>query len=249
MIVYYSLGVEQSNFNEKAADVNEDGFIDLTDAIIVVYWSLGVDVPMSNVKERRAASVDDEGANAIFVNDIVIPEGGTADVHVLYRIDKAQKGVGFKFNLDMPEGLATMKDIEGIPLYIKDENTLYNFSVLATEGNGFAALPMITKADINSGEGRLLTLTLKADPSLKAGDEVTAVIKRPAFSMKDASGNVYTVTMPDLTFKVKVTTATGMMDGASWKADEGAVYDLNGRKLNTVRKGVNIVDGKKVFVK
>ena len=40
MIVYYSLGQEQTDFNEEGADMNDDGIIDLTDAIMVVYKSL-----------------------------------------------------------------------------------------------------------------------------------------------------------------------------------------------------------------
>ncbi len=151
--------------------------------------------------------------------------------------------------MNLQEGLSTVKDIEGIPVYTKDENALSSFTVLATEMDGFAALPMIVTAGVKKGRGRLLTFTLKADPTLKAGDEVTAVVKSPAFTMKDAYGNVVTMNMPDITFKVKVTTETGMMNDMERKIENGTVYDTNGRKLNTVRKGVNIVDGKKVLVK
>lgn len=51
MIVYSSLGVEQSGLIEKAADVNGDKEIDLTDAIIVVYKSLGIN--RNQVKARE----------------------------------------------------------------------------------------------------------------------------------------------------------------------------------------------------
>ena len=44
MIVYYSLGATQSNFNAAVSDVNGDGVTDLTDAIIVVYQSLGAEM-------------------------------------------------------------------------------------------------------------------------------------------------------------------------------------------------------------
>ena len=42
MVTYYSLREEPSNFKESVADMNGDGEIDLSDAIIIIYKSLGV---------------------------------------------------------------------------------------------------------------------------------------------------------------------------------------------------------------
>ena len=42
MVTYYSLHEEPSNFKESVADMNGDGEIDLSDAIIIIYKSLGV---------------------------------------------------------------------------------------------------------------------------------------------------------------------------------------------------------------
>jgi len=42
MVTYYSLHVALTNFNETVADMNGDGKVDLSDAIIIIYKSLGV---------------------------------------------------------------------------------------------------------------------------------------------------------------------------------------------------------------
>ena len=41
MVTYYSLHEVPANFNEAVADMNGDGEIDLSDAIVIIYKSLG----------------------------------------------------------------------------------------------------------------------------------------------------------------------------------------------------------------
>ena len=48
---------------------------------------------------------------------------------------------------------------------------------------------------------------------------------------------------------VKKTTATGIENAAEEESEDGKIYDLQGRKVNTMNNGVFIINGKKVVVK
>ena len=205
MIVYASLGVSQPGFIEKVADMNHDGRVDLTDAIIVVYKSLGVEQSRSlNVEQARRMLVEAVAKDLFVINDVTITRGETVQLPVGFAFNSGNTNVGFQLNVNLPEGVSTVKDEDGLPIYTKDETTCGKLTIYPTEDNGFAALPQTAKATIKGTEGTLFTITLQADENLTPGAELTATVTNAMFTMKDADGTMHSVDVDDFTFTITV---------------------------------------------
>ena len=86
-----------------------------------------------------------------------------------------------------------------------------------------------------------MNITLKADDKLAIGDYT---LKLENITLADIGENEYYPSDSESTVNV-VTTGIKpiLMDGSSDK-----IYDLQGRRVNTVKKGIYIVNGKKLIV-
>ena len=252
MIVYASLGVVQTGFIEKAADVNSDNRIDLTDAIIVVYKSLGVEKSRAlSIDAARMMLVEAVANEGFIINDVTIKPGGTVELPIGFSFTSDNTVVGFQLNLNLPDGVTTVKDEDGLPEYTKDETACGKLTIYPTESNGFAALPQTTNASIKGTEGTLFTITLRADEENADREETgpyTATVTNAMFTIKDADGTMHTVDIDDFTFNITVkedntTTDISGAERLNGKPDE--VYDLQGRIRSNgqMHKGLMIVRG------
>ncbi len=143
-------------------------------------------------------------ADQIVIDNVTVPQGGTVTLDVKYVFDAEDTNVGFKFNLLLPDGISTVKDEDGLPVYSKNDDVMGKFTIIPTENDGFGAIPTTTTATIKGTEGRLISITLCADASLEVGSKLTVTVCNASFSAKDGEGNLTTVSLENFTFDVTV---------------------------------------------
>lgn len=246
MIVYASLGISQTGFIAKAADVNGDGRVDLTDAVIVVYKTLGVE-PKSGMMAHRADG-EPVTTDSFIIDDVAIPAGKSIELPICFSADADSKIVGFQLNLNLPDGVTTVKDEDALPVFIKNETLCNKLTFYPTENDGFAALPQTTSAYVKGSEGTLFSVELKADESLTPGTKLTGTVTNAMFTVKDEDGSMRSVDVADFSFGISIVdkTTVGIDDICRESVNDGYYYNLNGQRVDVPRKGLYIQNGKKV---
>ena len=116
---------------------------------------------------------------SISVNDVTVPQGGEAFVEINYSLEGAGPYVGFKFQVDVPEGLTLVEDEEnpGYPWYDEKVSAISKMSITTT-ATGFGAIPKTPAATINGTSGVLMRIKVAADKNLAIGTKLTATLKK-----------------------------------------------------------------------
>ena len=260
-------------------DVNGDGVVDLTDAVMILYASLGVDQENYN---KDAADVNEDGivdvSDAIFVvnmsldadkqsssrrkasstsendglaiDDVVMSKGGTVELPVRFTNNMDEKIVGMQMRLILPEGVSTFKDDEELPIVALDATSCPKMSLFTTSNDGFGMLPMTQNASVKGSEGTLFTMTLLADDALEAGSVLEAIATDAKFTVKDENGT-YTIPVSDFTFSIRIDgdDADAIVNIAQVQEDGSARYSLSGQRVSNSYKGIVVTNGRKVLVK
>ena len=141
-------------------------------------------------------------ADELVINNVSIPQGGSAALTVGFRLTGSTDKVGFTFSLGLPEGIELLKDEDGEPVYEKDASINKLNIVCAGEGN-FAGQPANESATIKGAEGTLLTLTLKADAALTVGSTHTVNVTKATFQER-VDGKVSDINLDDFSFTVTI---------------------------------------------
>ena len=260
-------------------DVNGDGVVDLTDAVMILYASLGVDQENYN---KDAADVNEDGivdvSDAIFVvnmsldadkqsssrrkasstsendglaiDDVVMSKGGTVELPVRFTNNMDEKIVGMQMRLILPEGVSTVKDDEELPIVALDATSCPKMSLFTTSNDGFGMLPMTQNASVKGSEGTLFTMTLLADDALEAGSVLEAIATDAKFTVKDENGT-YTIPVSDFTFSIRIDgdDADAIVNIEQVQEDGSARYSLSGQRVSNSYKGIVVTNGRKVLVK
>lgn len=243
-IALASLGDSDANFDWDAADVNKDGRVDLTDAIIVLYKSLEQAPTSPRRKAANASTYNDE----IVIDDVVIEKGSFVELPVKFLNPEGDKIVGMQMNLILPEGVSTLKRND-VPTFVLDDASCSTMMLFTTPNDGFGILPSTKNASINGNEGTLFTTTLCADNDLEAGSVLEAKATNVKFSVKDASGS-HAVPVADFTFSITIgNNPDAIVDIAGIQENGEARFSLSGQRVSNGFKGIVVMKGKKMFVK
>ena len=143
-------------------------------------------------------------ADNFVIPNIEIPQGGTVELPIGFSFDSDITHVGFQLDLDLPEGISTVKDEDGLPVYVKDETSCNKLTIYPTAEDGFGALPQTASASIKGTTGTLITITLEADAALEVGSQLVANVTKAMFTTKDATGTLTSVDIPDFTFNITI---------------------------------------------
>ena len=173
-------------------------------------------------------------ADDLFISNVTIPQGGSTELAVEFSFASTTDKVGFTFSLGLPEGISLEKDGDGEPVYEKDASINKINVNCAGEGN-FAGLPSNENATIKGSEGKLFTLTIKADGALKVGSTHTVSVTKVTFQEK-VEGSVKDINIPDFTFTVSIgepTDTRTILDETSTTAPEAAT-GVNVRVRRTI---------------
>ena len=142
-------------------------------------------------------------ADEFIINNVTIPQGGTADLTVGFNFTSTTTKVGFTFALGLPEGISLVKDTDGDPVYEKDETSIAKLDIkTAGEGN-FAGQPSNENATIKGTSGTLLTLHLSANASLAVGSTHVVNVTKATFQQK-VDGSTTDINIPDFTFNITI---------------------------------------------
>jgi len=263
----------------QTGDVNGDGVVDLTDAVMILYASLGVeqknyDASVADVNGDGVVDVTDaiaivnsslnddqqqsssrrkaasDNNSGLVIDDVVISKGGMVELPVKFENSAAGKIVGVQMKLVLPEGITTMKD-EELPVAELDGISCQKMTLFSTANDGFGMLPMSQNASVSGSEGTLFTTTLLANNELEAGSILEAKATNVRFTVKDENG-IHSLPVNDFTFviSIDVDDPDAIVEmAAEAQENADARYSLSGQRVGNNFKGIVVTNGRKVMIK
>ena len=168
-------------------------------------------------------------ADELIIDDVTVPQGGTAELTVGYSFTSTTDKVGFTFSIELPEGLQLLKDEDGAPVYTKDAASIDKLNIVCAGEGNFAGQPANASATIKGTEGTLFTLTLQAVTNLAIGTTYTVNVTKATFQERVES-NVKDINLSDFSFTVTI----------GEPADTRLVLDENAAAIPASAKDVDI---------
>lgn len=235
-VASHILGNTSPTFNSKAADYDQDGSIDVVDIGGIASYILG---GTAKVKSEWLGSHLDETSATMSIAPLSIAAGESKWLDIVLQ-NTDYEVCGSQFDITLPQGLFFVTDAEGNPILEGQRSNAH-----CTEGslkNGtLKVLSYSAQNDCYSGkEGAIVSILVKADKDYSEGNGyielrniLLARISGQGVS-KVSLNNIHT--LPTSLASIEETR-------------ESNVYNLNGWKLTTPQKGVNIINGKKTFIK
>ena len=222
-IARYVVGTPSTSFDEFLADLNSDDLVNVADAVVLVNEIAG---NTSFAKAWHGMQSNDDIQEQLMLTK-------NNDNSLSLRMENSRAYTAFQFDLMMNGDVNVMQMLLNDSrknghqlLYNKVGDGHYRVAVLSTTNNSF-----------NGNSGELLNIQLDGFDT----DDLT-IHNVHFFTGK---GNDYA--FDDLKLQGGTTTINELplVDGDQ----PAAVYDLQGRKQPTLRRGVNIMNGKKVIIK
>ena len=220
-IARFVVATPSDKFREKLADLNSDETVNLGDAVTLVNYIVG---DQNFVKPMFAPTNYVECIDALSLK-----QNGKS---LSLSLTNSRAYTAFQFDLYVSEEsnidhmlLSANRDQKHHLLYNKVSDGHYRVAALSTSNN-----------IIRGNEGELLSFILDDEPCTEA------TISNIQFF--DTKGNAY------LFDAIGIDTETALDSVTTINNNEaGAVFDLQGRKLSKVQRGVNILGGKTIIVK
>ena len=195
-------------------------------------------VVVSNIELKRAQSVDLAVSSALYGTfvapfDVTIPSGVKA-----YTVDAAEGNT-----LTLTEKVTTIP--ANTPVVLESEaevaaTACYGYAVPVADPKAGLLTGTYTDIDAPNGSYVLQNQGGKVGFYLVDTNEATPKVRANRAYLTIANGGVKAFYFGDVETAIK-----SVMDGVA----AGEVYDLSGRKVSKLQRGVNIVNGKKVIVK
>lgn len=181
----------------------------------------------------------------ITASDVTIEAGQTADV--TFTITSETKAALAEFTLTLPEGITVAFDAdEDDYIYEKlGDMTVKTHSasvVKKASGAFYVLVKNESGKEFKEASGNYLTLTLEAAATAVSGEAQMTDIG--LFALDASQMN----TVKEGTFKINVGSADGI-NSISLDDPNAEIFNLNGQRVKNVKKGVYVVNGKKVAVK
>ena len=222
-IARFVVGSPSDSFHEFLADLNSDDQVNVADAVVLVNDIAG-NTSFAKAWHRMQSSDDAQEQLMLTKNK---------DNSLSLSMDNSRAYTAFQFDLMMNSDVNVMQMLLNDSrknghqlLYNKVGDGYYRVAVLSTANNSF-----------NGNSGELLNIQLDGFDT----DDLS--IHNVHFFT--GQGNDYS--FDDLKLQGGTTTIGELPLVESDQPT--AVYDLQGRKQSTIRRGVNIVNGKKVMIK
>lgn len=243
--VNYILGDPSPSFSFAAADINENNAINVSDVNGIV--NILLDENKASAKPYRmlmTRSTSGPTTDRMFAGNIQMSPGETKQLTV--SLDNTGDYCSFQFDLILPEGITVPYDEEN-EMYMADIvpgrfTKTHSLGSNLLKSNRFRVIVYsIANKSIKGTSGAVVNITLKADDKLAIGDYT---LKLENITLADIGENEYYPSNSESTVNVVASGIKSvLMDGSSDK-----IYDLQGRRVNTVKKGIYIVNGKKLIV-
>lgn len=219
-IARYVVETPSETFREKLADLNKDLTVNIADAVVLVNHIAGDQNFASAMASRRSFNYD----------LCQLQLQSTQEDELSLCLDGDADFTAFQFEVELPQGV----DMSAIHINSKRKEShqlLYN---KVAENRYRVVALSLSNAVFKGCEGELLNITLEG-----LGTDGICI-----HDIHFVTTNGTDICFDDLDSNSMV---TGITDLRNYLND--TIYDLQGRRLSKVQRGVNIINGNKVVIK
>ena len=235
----------QSPDDNLAADVNEDGVLSVTDVRGVVNLVLNPVTPTAMLSPKMRAATS--STNLLYIEPFTITPGEEKEVLVMLN-NPGEAFSDIQYDLYLPDGIEVVKDEIGywIDLGSRTTDRKHNLPEAALQRDG--AVRVLCYSDNTETffghSGDVMKITLKASDNLPAG-LYDLELKNVELARPDMTND----RLQTFTSSVSVNGNTTGIGSFATEAEQGEIFDLNGRQVVLSAKGVYVINGKKIMIK
>lgn len=224
------LNEDVPNLNRAAADVTGEGEISVADVAGIVNIILGGDASSVKARETNIGHSDPSIALNCYDGTLAMSLSGNVDEYT-----------AIQFDMQLPKGINLKTDAEG---YVELNTTSRTRRHLATasqmaDGAWRVICYSMNNKSMSGADGEILTFPLEGKVT---GHDAGINIQ----GIELVRTNLSFVHPADIMFNYS--DATGI-ESISESGKSSVIYNLNGQKLSAPSKGVNIINGNKVYNK
>lgn len=184
-----------------------------------------------------------EDNNKFYFTDAVIRPGETANIELCVRNDATDLSC-FEAEIQLPEGLAVVKDAEGNPQATLYRNRIADHEILANvlaDGNLKLLVSSVSGQALDDVEGPLLSFCVRADDAAPVGECAVQTVGESLLVNANAEA-FYSVGVKGT---VLITDDATAIESIQEHNGNGLIYNISGQRLSKKQKGINIIDGRK----
>lgn len=231
------LETDGGKFNLSYADFNANGFADVADLTSLVNVIMGI--TYTNVRKAQILTLPD--TYGLSAKSTALPNGTQINLTFKY-MSLSDKITNLQLEVHLPDGVV-LEDIEGGPMI-----SHHSLSIAHAEGTNTYRIMIHSAANrtIDADDGNALSLILNTE-EVDANESNDIYINKVYASLPDAT----LIQFEDVTVSAIADEATAIdyVNGNNSIDKNTDIYDLTGKKVNKIGKGLYIVGGKKVYNK
>lgn len=142
-------------------------------------------------------------AEHLSVENFLIPQGRKAALVIKYHFTEEGVYSGYQFRIELPEGMTTVPNGDGMPTYTAGECHGSTYSITLRDDGGSVGLVAYStnSTPLKGSEGVLITIPIQCSDALPVGSAYDAKVTGIQFSNKDG---VNTTFMDDVVFTITV---------------------------------------------
>lgn len=244
-IINYVLNRPNTTFIEAAADLDGNGEISVNDAVLLISrYILGTS---SNARKAIRSAVVNNEENYMCIDDVTMQPGEVKTIEVM-MVNGRDDIRGIQCDITLPEGISFLYDEDNedyvtassrIPKKLTLSSAMQNENTLRVAG------VCTGSSCIYGNTGSVFTFKVKANENIMAG-MYEIQLSNVELSYGEAIGVADRSSILEI-----LNDANGIVTLFSNGESKTDVYDLNGRRVDEskTRKGIFIINGKKVLVK
>ena len=231
-VVLFILENADASLVFNAADMDGNGVVEVNDYAALVNVILAQEAPAGS---RMYGQNSISYPKMIALSDVTLNENGEGELLVSFtNRDKAYSGM--QFDLYLPEGIMLNEE--------ETEATSHRHSVwLQKHADGFYRIVCSSMMNAELTEGVVIRLQVNAAENKQSNYQVMAnnVILSDINAQRQEAANTKAL--------MTVSSETTGITTIDASQQQKTVYDMQGRRTNAVKKGVYVVNGKKVVVR
>lgn len=244
-IIHHVLNRPNTTFIEAAADLDGNGDISVNDAVLLISkYILGT---TSNARMATRAVAVSNVENYMSIEDVKMQPGEVKTIEVMMTNERDDIR-GLQCDITLPEGISFLYD-EDAEDYVTVSSRIPKKLVLSSgmqNDNTLRVAGVCTSlSSINGNTGSVFSFKVKANENIMAG-----MYEIKMSNMELSYGEAIDVADRSSVLEI-LNEANGIATIFSNGIANSEVYDLNGRRVNEsmTKKGIYIIDGKKVLIK
>ena len=184
-----------------------------------------------------------EDNNKFYFTDAVIRPGETANIELCMRNDATDLSC-FEAEIQLPEGLAVVKDAEGNPQATLYRNRIADHEILANvlaDGNLKLLVSSVSGQALDDVEGPLLSFCVRADDAAPVGECAVQTVGESLL----VNANAEAFYSAGVKGSVLITDDATAIESIQEHNGSGLIYNISGQRLSKKQKGINIIGGRK----